>query len=128
MTNLQILKAFLQQATASGSRSTVLKDLLWVIGIVISAILIASKFGLPIPLITALFVIFCLLIAIFLFSYIFCLVKNPDWLRSEKFSIEKMAIEKGFVGDSTVGVITESRNTRGHILEAPVEEAGDESQ
>ncbi|MFC4477408.1 hypothetical protein [Flavobacterium chungangensis] len=42
-----------------------------------------------------------LIIIAFLVSYFFCLFKNPDLLRSEKYNLEKTAIEKiALVGDS----------------------------
>lgn len=35
--------------------------------------------------------------------YAYFAFKDPDALRSERYSIQKLALEKGFVGDSTTG-------------------------
>jgi hypothetical protein len=41
------------------------------------------------------------LVIAFIISYFFCLLKNPDLLRSEKYNLEKSAIEKiAITGDS----------------------------
>ena len=37
-------------------------------------------------------------------AYIHCLHTDKDALRSESYSIQKLAIQKGFVGDSTAGI------------------------
>lgn len=53
-------------------------------------------------------VILVVAILIFFFAYIYCLFTDKDAIRSEKYSIQKMAIEKGIFGDSNSGVFTES--------------------
>ena len=42
---------------------------------------------------------------LFLFAYVFCLLKDRDALRSEKFSIRKMEIERGIYGDNNFNFI-----------------------
>jgi hypothetical protein len=42
---------------------------------------------------------------IFLIVYLICFAKNPELLRSEKFTITKMAIEKSMIGDNNTGLI-----------------------
>lgn len=46
-----------------------------------------------------------LVLLVFLGAYIYLLLRDPDALRSEEFSLNKMALEKGLVGDSTHGFI-----------------------
>ena len=44
-------------------------------------------------------------VAIFLASYIYFALKNPDALRSERFTLSKMAIEKNLIGDDVAGLV-----------------------
>ena len=46
---------------------------------------------------------FLLLVAVF--GFVYFMFKDPDMLRSERFSLEKMAIEKGLYGDNIQGQI-----------------------
>jgi len=43
-------------------------------------------------------------VCLYLGAYTYCLVKDREALRSEKYTIQKLAIEKGFIGDSITGV------------------------
>lgn len=47
-------------------------------------------------------------VVIFLISYLYLMVKNPDALRSESYSIQKLAMEKGYYGDDTLGMLKET--------------------
>jgi hypothetical protein len=42
-------------------------------------------------------------IAAYLISYFYLMIRSPDSLRSETFTLKKLAIEKGIYGDSFVG-------------------------
>ena len=45
---------------------------------------------------------------LYLFTYIFCLFTDKDALRSENYSISKLAIEKGIIGDNITGMVEPS--------------------
>ena len=45
-------------------------------------------------------------IALYFIAFSFCLIKDRDALRSETYSLHKIAIEHGLTGDSITGVIT----------------------
>ena len=45
-------------------------------------------------------------------AFIYCLFVDRDALRSETYSIQKLAIEKGFVGDSSVGILVPNSQTK----------------
>jgi len=47
---------------------------------------------------------FATVLAVFLGAYVYLLLKQPDALRSEQFTLSKLAIEKGMVGDSVAGM------------------------
>lgn len=117
MTGVNIIQGFLQQATATGSKSTVLKPLGWAIAICISAMLSAAFFKLASWMIIFFAILTGLLIILYFFSYIYCLCKDRDALRSESYSIQKMAIEKGMVGDDTSGVFEVKKDPQGHLIE-----------
>ena len=105
MPPIQLIKAFLEQATAQGSRSTVLRPLAWLVAICAGASLAAVEFHAPTWIIVLFGVSAGLGIALYLGSYIYCLATGKeDLLRSETYSMQKLAIEKGFVGDSLAGV------------------------
>ena len=56
----------------------------------------------------ALFILFLLPVFAVLFGFFYCLLSGKtelvEALRTEHYSIQKLAIEKGFVGDSLTGV------------------------
>ena len=98
------IRELLSRSDASGSKSTILKHLTWFLALIIGGILTLLKFGSPIGLTIMLAVIFCLGVAVFFFVYIYCLINDRDSLRSEKFTIQKLAIEKGIMGDDVTGI------------------------
>jgi hypothetical protein len=49
-------------------------------------------------------VFLCVFLLLFLVSYIYFGIKNPDYLRSEQYSLSKMAIERGLLGDNLTGL------------------------
>jgi hypothetical protein len=105
MAPIQFIQGLLDQAAAQGSRSTVLRPLGWIVAICASAALAAVQFKAPTWIIVMFGVSAGLGITLYLGSYIYCLATGKeDLLRSETYSIQKLAIEKGFVGDSLAGV------------------------
>jgi len=71
---------------------------------VLIAGVIAASYLNSAPWVLVLFMIFATLtMALFLFAYLYCIFKDRDALRSETYSIQKLAIEKGSVGDSIQG-------------------------
>lgn len=95
-------KQFLEFATSQGNRTNVVKPIL--IGFIVT--LVGAIAGVYFN--SAIITEYCLnlsivLLVAFLIAYFICLFKNPDLLRSEKYNLEKTAIEKAtFKGDSTV--------------------------
>jgi len=93
----------LQQALQRNSKSTVLKSLGWLIGILLSATVAASHYGTDKWLVVMLAILDCFVIVTYVAAYVFFAIKNPELLRSEKYSIQKLAIQHGFVGDDKSG-------------------------
>lgn len=96
----------LHKALAKGSRSTVLNPLAWFITICATAGITSFRLRLP-SWVGTMFIIYAaigaLLYLIFYGYYSF--TGKEDCLRSERFSIQKMAIKAGFVGDDSTGFI-----------------------
>jgi hypothetical protein len=51
------------------------------------------------------------LLVVYVIAFVFCLIFDRDSLRSERFHLDKMMIERGAIGDSTKGLFTEIGNT-----------------
>lgn len=99
------LQAFMSQAFSSASRSTALQPLVWLSALLIFGFLIALRYDLPTWGVVFLACLAAVAIVIFLGSYIYFMFKNPDALRSEKYTLSKMAIEKNLIGDDVSGLI-----------------------
>ena len=97
--------ALLQQATAQASRSTALKPLGWLIAMLLPATIGSFVYKAPGWLGVALAVLTTVSVAFYLGSYLFLLFKDRDTLRSERYTLQKLAIEKGLYGDSLVGIL-----------------------
>jgi len=105
MPSPELIRAFLSQASSSGSRSTALQPLGWLSGILTSGLVVAASWGAPEWALITLSVLLVVTVSIYLISYIFYAIKNPDALRSEKYTLSKMAIEKNLIGDDKSGLI-----------------------
>ena len=105
MPKIAFLKALFHQTTAYGTRSTVLNPLGWFISILLIGTIASFYYKLPTWIGIALAIITFSSTFIYLICYIYCMVKDRDALRSEKFSIQKLLIEKGFFGDDIQGLI-----------------------
>lgn len=106
---VNIFRELLHRSDASGSRSTILKPLTWFISLIIGGTLLLLKYNSPQWLIIMFSITMGLSILIFLFAFVFCLFTDKDAIRSEKYSIQKMAIEKGVYGDNNTGVLPTHR-------------------
>jgi hypothetical protein len=119
------LYSFLQRATTTGARSTVLTDLRWFLGLVISGLLIAWHIQSPSWLLALFGVVLGLAVLIYFCAFIYFGITNPDALRSERFSLSKLAIERSITGDSVKGFLDPvTENAR--QLPAPDESPGKE--
>jgi hypothetical protein len=60
----------------------------------------------------------------FIGAYGYFALTNPESLRTEKFTLQKIAIEHGLVGDSTTGLLRPDINSSAKVLtqaEPPIE-------
>jgi len=108
---LQLVSMLREQMNATLSRSDVLKPLAWLIGILaaLTAVLAAAKAP-EWLLVWAAGSLVCTIV-LYGAAYTFCLLKDRDALRSERYTLHKMAIEHGVYGDSRIGLIEPDPNT-----------------
>jgi hypothetical protein len=102
-----LVTAFLEKANADGYRSTVLRPLGWLLGLCTAGAISSASIPHGPAWLTVMFGIGAgASTATYLASFVYCLIKIPENLRTESYSIQRLAIEKGFRGDSLTGVIT----------------------
>lgn len=103
----------LTKAAATGSRGTVMKDARWILAMSLLGLLASTQYAQS-AWVTGLFGAFS--VAAFILNcgaYVYSLLKAPDSLRSETFTLEKMKLERGLVGDSISGL---SEGSAGHAI------------
>jgi len=108
-------KTFSQSHSVGGSRSTAITPLQWMMFILVSGILGLIRLSAPVWLLWIFGILIVLVFLLYAAMYIYFASKNPNALRSEKFELSKMAMERGLIGDSETGLskpIRASRSTR----------------
>lgn len=100
-----LIKQFLQHAEAKGSKATAVTPAGWITAATIAAFLGALKFS-PHPyVLIGLGAAMGAAIINFFASYWYFVLNNPEMLRSEKFTLTKLAIEHSAKGDNVTGII-----------------------
>ena len=119
---------FLNRAFAQGSRSTALKPLGWLISILAVSAMGCTHFNAAGWLIATFGVFAAVAIVLYLTAYVYFALTDKDALRSERYSIQKLAIQKGFIGDDITGYIPiDTKRVAGEILELPDRKEEDRS-
>ncbi|APW88526.1 MULTISPECIES: hypothetical protein [Klebsiella pneumoniae complex] len=109
MLSAKLVSALFGQANQSGEKSTVVHTIIWLIAVVALGVVLLVYFSAP-SWVVATFLL--MMVSGFIFYgavFWFCLRNNPDLLRSEKMVLQKLAIEKQFVGDSISGEFDEKK-------------------
>jgi hypothetical protein len=109
---LQLVSQLREQMHATLSRSDILRPIAWLIGILTTTTVLLVVAQAPEWLLFLIAGLLVAMIALYGFAYLFCLVSDRDALRSENYSLQKMAIEHNLIGDSTTGLF-EPRETDG---------------
>jgi len=104
MPSVQAIQAFLQAATARGSKSTAMQPLAWLIGILVSGLICGAVWDAPNWLLVTLLVFLGCAVMVYLVGFSLFGFYNPDALRSERFHLSKLAIEKNLIGDNIAGM------------------------
>lgn len=98
------IKEIIENSAARGSRSSALQPLLIVLGILAGLVPSASWAGVSEKVLYMLIGLVVFVLCIIVICYVVFMVKSPDALRSERFQITKMAIDRGLIGDDLVGM------------------------
>jgi hypothetical protein len=121
----------LTQSDVFGSRGSVLRDALWILGLVCTGLLTSAAID-PDSWITKMFGMFSVVaFSLVCGAYLYSLLRNPDTLRSETYALQKMRIERGLMGDSVSGIaVVETDVSRGQLTTAGdiVDSTGDVSR
>ncbi len=107
---LQLVASLREQMSANLSRSDVLRPLAWLIGLLLTSILGAATVKAPSWVLLTLSASVVAAVLVYAFAYVFCLFNDRDALRSERYTLHKMAIEHGIYGDSRIGLINDTAN------------------
>ena len=100
---LEIFQSLLQQSSAQGSRTTALQPVIWISSLVMASMVTSISVHAPQWVLVFLGCIMTVLLATFVFAYVYFALRNPDALRSERFTLTKMQIEKNQLGDTVHG-------------------------
>ncbi len=111
-----LLTALRQHSSARAARSNALAPLIIVLGSLLVAFIGAIWAKSPTWVIIALFSVIASIVLLFVVAYLFLLFKDRDALRSESFSLTKMAIKKGYYGDNISGTFERSRSRRANKI------------
>ena len=122
---LSMFQLLFKQATALASKSTALNPLIVIIFILIAATFVSFSMECPIGVSIFLIVALGLSLALYLIAYTFFMFKNPDALRSEKFTLKKEILQRAVFGDDLRGILDDDEMIllakQQKTLEAPKE-------
>ena len=98
------IREFLNSMSGNVTRSSCLAPLQWCIGICLFGIALAVNAKAPNWLLIVLSVFTGFTVVAYVFLSIYFGLNQPDNLRSERYTIRKMEIERGMVGDNLKGL------------------------
>jgi hypothetical protein len=93
-----------EQVNATAWRSDVLKPLAWLIGMLVLLVAMLAFAKAPEWLLIWMSLTLLSIVTLYAVSYVVCLFVDRDALRSEGYSLNKMAIEHKLLGDSSAGM------------------------
>lgn len=105
-----IIRNFLQQDHGRGARSTVLHPLQWSLGLTAGALVIGAGTGAPAWVLVVLAGLLGLFAVGMMVAFFYFAKKDPQALRSERYSLSRLAIERGLVGDDLMGLVADTDN------------------
>ena len=115
----QFLRDILEDYSVKGARSSAMQPIFWMLGLLLGGIGATVKFGGPRWLLVTLAILLIILFGVSLFAFLYLLFKDRDALRSERFALQKLAIQQMSFGDSKQGVFdpADLRNIQRRSLE-----------
>lgn len=101
---MDFVRHIFNHANSYGSRSSILSLWAWLIATLLASMTITSVFNAPKFVIIVLTILLVITLFAAMVAFFYCLFTgDTDALRSEKFNIEKLAIEKQVMGDNLTG-------------------------
>jgi hypothetical protein len=100
----QLISVLKQQMSEAVSRTDVLRPLTWIVGLFLLGIVGLVSVHADMWIIVGAGLLLILTVFIYLGSYLYCLLFDRDALRSERYSLNKMAIQQGLRGDNVTGL------------------------
>jgi hypothetical protein len=91
--------------SARVSRSNALNPLAWLLGLLLSGTIGAVEFEAPDWLVITLGGLSLVTALLYLAAYVYYMIYDRDALRSERYLLGKLAINKGIIGDDLAGII-----------------------
>jgi hypothetical protein len=119
----QLLAALRSQITGTFSRTDVLVPLVMLVGMLLIALLILVAEKAASWLVIVMLAIFVVVIFLYGFAYLYCLFRNIDALRSDKFVLAKNAIDRGLLGDSLQGLFDLDTEASSMTIEGTAEQS-----
>ncbi len=98
------LNSLFSQASIGQSRTSTVNPLQWAMLILLGGLAVLILVGAPAWLVILVSVLLAVVGLLFCLAFVFFSLRNPDALRSETYSLTKLAIEKGLYGDSISGL------------------------
>lgn len=95
--------SFLQQTVGRGSKSTALQPLIVLISIWVASFVASLYYKAASWIVIAILAAGAAIVLVYLGAYIFLVVTNVDATRSEKFILERLALQQSRVGDDNSG-------------------------
>ena len=108
----QILRTFFENTSAKGARSSALHSLHVSTGVSFAGLMVAIYIDAPEWVVLFIATILAILFLVYIGTYLFLLFNDRDALRSESFTLSKMAIEKGLIGDDLTGLINATEKSQ----------------
>lgn len=101
---IRFLSTLREHMSAELTRSDVLRALIWPNAGLILALSGAMATHQPDWVLRIIFIMLSIFMTLYGVAYIYFAFADPDALRSEKYKLQKMAIEQGLYGDSSIGL------------------------
>lgn len=114
---LRLVATLREQMQADLSRSDVLRVLVWPILILLLILVGAISAAAPAWILVGIAGFAAIFLVIYAAAFVFLLFNDRDALRSEKYSLHKMAIEHGIYGDSEIGLLEAKRAAPSNPIE-----------
>lgn len=112
---IRFLSTLKEHMSAELTRSDVLRGLIWPNGMLLVALVSTAGTGGPSWLLITFAIMLGLFLVLYAASYVYFALTDPDALRSEKYKLQKMAIEQNLYGDNGVGLL--DAGGRGNLIE-----------